>query len=237
MAVAVHVATVTAPFNQGVQGLFLALQAFLVANPTITIVDVDFQRLESEEPGEIQRVSILYETGLAIAAGWQVLLFETTAAGTAADNFTAAFGSGATNVPWFTIDVTRHKQSRYSSQAFIVFCVSNVLDPTSLTGKNTWIAQPTADIAAASMGTATLYDGSGASLGVYPVKNVSTLHPWLALQSNYALLDDASGLVIGLPNCVTGSAFIAPAATTTTAYPLPAFVPQTPPVPVVPITS
>lgn len=237
MTVVVHVATVSAPFNQGALGLFNALQAFLAANPGITIVDVDFQRLESDEPGDIQRVSILYETGLAIAAGWQVLLFDTTPAGSAAANFTTAFGSGATDVPWFTIDVTRSKQSRNTSQAFIVFCVSNVLDPTSLTGKNTWIAQPTADITPATAGTATLYDGSGTLLGVYPVTNVSTLHVWEVNQTNYVILDDASGLLIGVPNCVTGTVFVAPASTTTTAYPLPAFVPQTPPVPIAPITA
>jgi hypothetical protein len=235
--VAVQVATVSAPFNQGVVGLFNALQAFLTAHPGIAIVDVDFQRLESEEPGDIQRISILYETGLAIVSGWQVLLFETTPAGSAADNFTAAFGAGATDVPWFTIDVTRHKQARNTSQAFIVFCVSNVLDPTSLTGKNTWIAQPTADIPPATAGTATLYDGSGALLGVYPITNVSTLHTWSLNQTNYVILDDASGLIIGVPNCVAGTAWTPPAATTTTAYPLPAYVPQTPPVPVVPITA
>jgi hypothetical protein len=237
VAVAVKVATVSAPFNQGVVGLFNALQAFLTANPGISIVDVDFQRFESDEPGDIQRVSILYETGLAIAAGWQVLLFETTPAGSAADNFTAAFGAGATDVPWFTIDVTRHKQSRDTSQTFIVFCVSNVLDATSLTGKNTWIAQPTADIGPGTSGTATLYDGSGALLGVYPVTNVSTLHIWSVLQTNYVIMDDASGLLIGVPNCVAGTAFVPPAATTTTPFPLPAFVPQTPPVPVVPVTA
>src|ERR1700677_4326274 len=100
MAVAVLVATITAPLNQGALGLFNALQAWLTANPGVNIVDVTYQRLESEEPADIQRVSILYETGLAITGGWQFRYYTTTTAGgVAATAFTTDLGLGATFVP------------------------------------------------------------------------------------------------------------------------------------------
>jgi hypothetical protein len=237
MVVAVLVATIAAPMNQGILGLVSALQAFLVANPGIHIVDVDFWRYQSEQRSEIQQVSILYETGLAISGGWQVRFYQnSTVAGglSAQDAFTQDMAT-ATFVPWFTLDVTRWLPSRSSSQAFIVIGVNTVTDPFGYNTKNIYIAQANGVIAPSSSGAATLYDGSGSTLGVATITNVSSANPWQANERNYVVLDETTGLLIGAPTCDgTYTAWAPPASTTTTSYPLPSYFPQTPPVTLTP---
>lgn len=238
MAVAVLVATITAPLNQGALGLFHALQTFLSANPGIHIVDATFQRLDSEEPADIQRISLLYETGLAITGGWQARYYTTTSAGgPAATAFTTDLGLGATFVPWFTIPTTRYKPARSQSDEFIILGVNTASDPFGFNRKNIYIAQPAAPIAGGAAGTATLFDGSGSTLGTKTITNVGN-KTWIANQRNYVVMDETTGLLIGVPTCdASSSAFTPPASTTTTAYPLPAYVQQTPPVTITPVAS
>lgn len=235
MAVAVIVATITAPLNQGALGLFNAIQAFLVANPGIHIVDATYQRLDSEEPADIQRLSILYMTGLAITGGWQARYYPTTkAGGSAAAAFTTDLGLGALFVPWFTIPTTHYKPARDTSDEFIILGVNTATDPFGFNGKNIYIAQPSAPITAGASGSATLFDGSGTSLGIKTITNVSN-KTWITNQRNYVVMDDTTGLLIGVPTCdASSTAFTPPASTTTTAYPLPAYLPQTAPVTIAP---
>jgi hypothetical protein len=238
VTVAVLVATVTAPLNQGAPGLFQAIQNFLGANSGIHIVDVTFQRLDSEEPADIQRISILYETGLAITGGWQARYYQTTVAGgSAAAAFTTDLGFGALWVPWFIIPTTHYKPARTSGDEFIVFGVNTAFDTFGFNRKNLYIAQANGAILAGASGAATIFDGSGTNLGTKPITNVSN-KPWIINQRNYVIMDETSGLLIGTPTCdAAGAAFTPPASTTTTAYPLPAMFPQTAPVTITPAAS
>ena len=229
MAVAVLVATITAPFNQGARGLFNALVTFLAAHPGISIIDATYQRLESQEPGDNQRISIAYETGLAISAGWQARFYTQTASATAPGAFNNDLGAGATFVPWFVIDVTHHIPNRSSGDTFIVLGCNTVTDPFGFNRKNVYIAQPAANILAGAAGTCTLFDGSGTNLGTATVTNVGT-STWLQFQRNYALMDFTTGLLIAVATCDPGAAtWTPPASTTTTAFPSPSMYPQTQP--------
>jgi hypothetical protein len=238
MAVAVLVATITAPLNQGALGLFNAIVAWLTANPGIHIVDATFQRLDSEEPADIQRVSLLYETGLAITGGWQARYYTTTTAGgPAANAFTTDLGLGAMFVPWFTIPTTRYKPARSTGDEFIILGVNTASDPFGFNRKNVYIAQANAAILAGAAGAATIFDGSGSNLGIKTITNVSN-KTWIINQRNYVILDETTGLLIGTPTCDAGAGvFTPPASTTTTAFPLPAYFPQTPPVTIPPVAQ
>ncbi len=232
MAVASFVATVTAPFAEGAQGLYNALVAWLVAHPAVHIIDIDTFRFESPHLADEQRIRILYETGKTIPGGWQALFYRssTTVSGSSAqDQFTAAMGAGATFVPWFVLDVTHHALGRDSSDSFIVLGVNTASDPFEFNSKNIYIAEAQAPILAGAAGLANIYDGSGTLIGVLSITVLGT-SAWQANERNYAVVDEDSGLLVGLPTCsVAPVAFVPPAITTTTPFPCPAYFAQTTP--------
>ncbi len=230
MAVAVLVATVSAPVNTGVRGLYDALVAWLTANPGVLIVDVDTFRFESEFEADQQTIRILYQTGMDITGGWEARLYVSslvTAGLSAQQQFTNDMTAGATFVPWFTLDVTKHVTGRVTADSFIIIGVNTVTDPFGFNGKNTWIAEPLNDILGGASGLCTLYDGAGVSLGTVTVTNVGP-DTWIQFQRNYAVMDDTTGFLIGLATCdAPAAAFVSPALTTTTPYPCPTYFPQT----------
>lgn len=232
MAVACLVASVSAPFAQGAVGLFNALVTWLAANPGVHIIDIDTFRFESEYSVDEQRIRILYETGKTITGGWQALFYRssTTVSGdTAQALFTTAMGAGATFVPWFLLDVTHHVPGRDSSDTFIVLGVNTASDPYEFNSKNIYIAQPQADILAGASGLCSIYDGSGTLVGTKTVTALGT-STWKQHERNYAVIDEDTGLMVGLPTCsVAPTAWTPTAITTTTAFPCPAYFAQATP--------
>ncbi len=233
MAVASLVATVTAPFSQGAVGLYNALVTWLTANPGVNIVDIDTFRYESTASADEQRIRILYETGMAISGSWQALFYRsnsTTSGESAQALFTSAMdGGAATFVPWFLLDVTHHAVGRDSADTIIVLGVNTAADPYAFNAKNIYIAQAQANILAGASGLANIYDGSGALVGVKTITCLGT-STWQQNERNYVVVDEESGLLIGVPTCSTlPAAWVPPAATTTTAFPCPAYFAQTTP--------
>lgn len=224
------VATVSAPVNEGAQGLYNALVAWLAAHPGVNILDVDTFRFESQYAADQQRIRILYQVVSSITGGWQALFYVSslvTTGQSAQQQFTDAMGAGATFVPWFLIDVTKHQSGRATADSLIVLGVNTAADPFGYNGKNTWIGAPQANILAGATGLCTLYDGSGTVLGSKNVKNMGT-STWLQHQRNYVVMDFNVGILIGVPTCDPAAAvFTPPALTTTTAFPCPAYLPQT----------
>ncbi len=232
MAVTSLVATVTAPFAQGAEGLYTALVTWLAAHPGVHIIDIDTFRFESEHFADEQRIRILYETGKTITGGWQALFYRSssTATGDSAQQlFTDAMSAGATFVPWFLLDVTHHLKGRDSADTFIILGVNTTSDPFEFNSKNIYIAEPQGDILAGASGAANVYDGSGALVGVLALTVLGT-STWHQNERNYAFIDEDTGLLVGLPTCsVAPTAWTPPAATTTTSFPCPAYFAQTTP--------
>ncbi len=233
MAVASLIATVTAPFSQGAEGLYNALVTWLTANPGVHIIDISTFRYESEYSADEQRIRIAYETGKTITGGWQARFYRsssTTAGQSAQVLFTSDMGGGATYVPWFLLDVTRHAPGRDSADTFIVLGVNTSSDPFEFNSKNIYIAEAQAPILAGASGLANIFDGSGVLLGVKTITNLSSLSTWQANERDYAVIDEESGLMVGVPTCSAGpAAWSPPAITTTTAFPCPAYFAQTTP--------
>lgn len=232
MTVATLVGTISAPFSQGAQGLYNALVTWLAAHPGVHITDIDTFRFESEFSADEQRIRILYETGKTITGGWQALFYRssTTASGSSAQAlFTTAMGVGATFVPWFLLDVTHHAPGRDSADTFIVLGVNTASDPYEFNSKNIYIAQPVANILAGASGSCSIFDGSGTLLGTMAVTCLGT-STWQQNERNYCVIDEESGLMVGLPTCsVAPTAWTPPAITTTTAFPCPAYFAQATP--------
>jgi hypothetical protein len=230
MSVAVLIATVRAPMSEGARGLYNALVTWLAANPGVLLIDVDTFRFESQYAADEQRLRILYQTGMAITGAWQARFYVSslvTAGQTAQQQFSDAMGAGATFVPWFLVDLTKHKNERASADALLILGINTAADPYGYNGKNIWIGAPTANILAAASGTCSLYDGSGTLLGTKTVKNLGT-STWLQHQRDYVIMDEDTGLLVGLPTCdPAAGAFVPPALTTTTPFPCPAYLPQT----------
>lgn len=233
MAVACLIATVSAPFAQGAQGLYNALVTWLAANAGAHIIDIDTFRFESEYAADEQRIRILYETGKTITGGWQALFYRssTTVSGNNAQTlFTTAMGIGATFVPWFLLDVTHHAPGRDSADTFIVLGVNTASDPYEFNSKNIYIAQPQGIINQGASGLCDIYDGSGTLIGTKTVTNLDLASAWKQNERNYAVIDEESGLMVGLPTCTTApTAWTPPAITTTTAFPCPAYFAQATP--------
>jgi hypothetical protein len=224
-------ATLTAPLNQGNEGLFAQLQAFLTAaalTSGILIQDVDWYRPESTYAADIQRLRISYLQASAPAVGLSYLaaFYQGNGTTTAVSQFNAAMAGGLPLVPDYVIDVSDHNRTRLDFDALIVLGPNTTLPGLIGSDQAAWIGQPTAPILSGASGSAVLFDATGTNVGTVTVTNVGAV-TWVAGERNYVILDEVTGQYIGLPACV-GAAALGPVATsTTTAYPCPTIVNQT----------
>ena len=223
-------ATITAPLNLGNQGLFAQLQAFLTAaalTPGIIIQDVDWYRPESTYSADIQRIRIAYLQASAPAVGqvYGASFYEGNGTTDAQAQFNAAMNGGLAILPQFIIDVSDGKRARLDMDALIVLGVNTTI--AGLVGSDTaaWIGQPVGLIAAGATGSAVLFDAAGNNVGTVTVKNVG-LGNWVAGERNYVIMDEVTGIFMGLPACTGNTPLGAVASTTTTAYPCPTIVNQ-----------
>lgn len=228
------VKTIATDANGGNAELATLLQAWLAANPAIIIQDVDWYRPLSTFAAEFQRLRISYLAASAGALGltYRALFYQGSAAqGDAQAQFNAAFTGGLAIVPDFIIDVTEPNRARLDEDTIVV--IGPVTAP-SLLGDNrsVFIAQPAADIATRTSGACSIIGPDGAIIATgIQVLNVSNVRTWPANQRNYVVLDETSGTLMGIPPCAaTSTPWVAPGATTTTAYPCPTILQVTPPV-------
>lgn len=225
----------TAAANYGGNaGLFAALQAWLLANPSIIIQDVDWYRPLSPEAAELQRIRLVYLQGAGGALGntYQTYFYQGSAtAGDAQSQFNAAMTGGLAIIPQWTLDVTEPNRARLDEDTLIV--IGPVTAP-ALVGddRSVFIGQPAAPIAAGATGAASLIGADGSIVATsVQVTNVDPTNAWPANQRNYVVVDETTGLFIGLPSCTTpDTAWTPPAATTTTPFPCAAVVAATTPV-------
>lgn len=228
------VKTIATDANGGNAELVTLLQAWLVANPTIIIQDIDWYRPISTFAAEFQRLRISYlaASGGALGLTYQALFYQGSAAqGDAQSQFNAAFSGGLAVVPDFILDVTEPNRTRLDEDTLIV--VGPVTAPSLLgDDRSVFIAQPAADIAPNATGACTIIGPDGAIVATgMQVLNINQVRTWPANQRNYVILDEISGMLMGIPSCATvNTAWVAPGATTTTAYPCPTILQVTPPV-------
>ncbi len=238
MAVTQLVQTLRSPFNQGPQGLYAVLVAWLAAHTGITIQSVDWYRPQSTFSGDQSRLRIAYidpgaGIGGAVGATWIARLFQTTPTQTAQDAFIAAFGGGLALTPFFMLDVTNHERTMNDPDSLLVFGVQTdgAVPSPGLLGHDraAFIAQPTAPIAAGSDGPCAVWDASGRLVGsAVTVTNVGAVS-WSATDRNYVVYDELTGKLIALPSCcAAAAATLPPASTTTTPFPCPAYLPDAP---------
>lgn len=228
------VKTIGTDANGGNAELVTLLQTWLAANPAIIIQDLDWYRPISTFAAEFQRVRISYlaATGGALGLTYRAIFYQGSASqGSAQDQFNAAFGGGLAVVPDFIIDVTEPNRTRLDEDTLIV--VGPVTSPSLLgDDRSVFIAQPVASIGPGASGACTIIgpDGAIVATGIQ-VLNISLTRAWVANQRNYAVLDEVTGVLMGIPACSTANtAWVAPGATTTTAYPCPTILQVTPPV-------
>lgn len=228
------VKTIATDANGGNAELVTLLQAWLAANPTIIIQDIDWYRPISTFAAEFQRLRISYlaASGGALGLTYRALFYQGSAAqGDAQSQFNAAFGGGLAVVPDFVIDVTEPNRTRLDEDTLIV--VGPTTSPSLLgDDRSVFVAQPAADIPPNTSGACSIIgaDGSIVATGVQ-VLNINTLRTWPQNQRNYAILDEVTGALMGIPACsTTNTSWVAPGATTTTAYPCPTILQVTPPV-------
>lgn len=222
-------ATIRSPFNRGVPGLYAAVVAWLGANTSIIIQDVDWFRPESTSSGDDLRLRISYllATAPAVGSTWGARLFRTDGVSTAQAKFNIEFGAGADLVPMFTRDITNHERVINDPDSLLVIGINTAAGPSlGMVGydRAAFIGQPNNDIAAGAAGAATLFDAGGRLVAAaVTVRNVGAV-PWLAQQRNYVVMDEVTGELLGLPSCCTPSAAPAVVSTTTTPYPCPAYL-------------
>lgn len=230
MPLAQLTATIRAPFNQGVPGLYAQIVTWLAAHPNIIIQDVDWFRPESTYAGDENRMRISYMQATAPAVGgtWIVRLYQddNTTGVTAQQAFTNSFGGGIEAVPFFVVDVTEHERARTGPNSLVVVCMSTGGANLGLVGHDraVFVAEALGNIAAAAQGTADLYDASGrvVASGV-TILNAGAVQ-WDVGQRNYVVVDEESGIYMGLPSCCGAVAPPAPVVTTSTPYPCPAYL-------------
>ena len=218
----------------GNAGLFTALQAWLLANPAIIIQDVDWYRPISPFAAELQRIRIVYLQAASGALGntYQAYFYQGNAtAGDATTQFNAAMAGGLAILPAYILDVTEPNRARLDEDTLIV--IGPVTAP-ALVGddRSVFVGQPAAPIAAGATGACSLIAADGTIVATsVQVTNVDPTNAWPANQRNYVVVDEITGLFIGLPSCTTpDSAWSPPAATTTTPFPCAAIVAATMPV-------
>lgn len=230
MPLAQLTATVRAPFNQGVQGLYAQLVSWLGARSDIMIQDVDWFRPESTYAGDENRMRISYMQATAPAVGgtWIVRLYQddNTTGVTAQQAFNADFANGLQAVPFFVVDVTEHERGRTGPNSLIAICMSTGEANLGLVGHDraVFVAEPAGDIASLATGAAILYDATGRQVATgISVFNAGAV-TWVAGQRNYVVVDEETGIYMGLPSCCGAAAPPAPVATTSTPYPCPGYL-------------
>lgn len=218
----------------GNAGLFAALQAWLLANSAIIIQDVDWYRPLSPFAAEMQRIRIAYLLAADGALGntYQAYFYQGSASlGDAQTQFNAAMTGGLAILPTYILDVTEPNRARLDEDTLIV--IGPVTNP-ALVGddRSVFVGQPAGSIGHGSTGTASLIAADGAIVAAaVQVTNVDPTNAWPTNQRNYVVVDEVTGLFIGLPSCTTpDSAWTPPAATTTTPFPCAAIVAATTPV-------
>lgn len=229
MALTQLTATIRAPFNQGVPGLYAAVAAWLAAHPSIVIQDVDWFRPESTSSGDELRLRVSYLSATAPAVGgtWGARLFRTDGTSTAQQKFSVEFGAGADLVPMFTRDITNHERVINDPDSLLVVGIVTVVGAVlGMVGydRAAFIGQPNADIAAGASGASTLIDAGGRVVNTTAVVRNVGLVNWPAQQRNYVIMDEVTGQLLGLPSCCTPSAAPSVISTTTTPFPCPAYL-------------
>ncbi len=230
--------TIRSPFNQGIPGLYTVLAAWLAANPSIIIQDVDWFRPESTRAGDDIRVRLAYlqVTAPAVGGTWGARLYRTDGTATAQAKYNLDFAAGADLVPMFTRDVTNHERVINDPDSILVIGIQTIVGSVlGMVGydRAAFIGQPNADIAAGASGAGTLIDAGGRVVATAAtLRNVGAV-AWPAQQRNYVVMDEVTGELLGLPSCCTPSAAPAVVSTTTTPYPCPAYLADAP----VPVTS
>ncbi len=234
MPVAHRIATITAPFSTGAQGLVDALTLWLTGIGAVTLTSMDVWREDSPTYAGVQRARIVYVTGRPDAVAYQCILFRSggavaaTAGIEAAQQFNNLMSAPASVIPSFIFDVTDLRGSA-SGLTFIVM-LATVTSASSI-GMSALIAEPTAPIAAGAIGAATFYSPTGVALFSGSILNLAA-DVWPIGQRNYAVIDAFTGGWIGLASCCSTdlAPLVPPVLTTTTGYTGPAYIAQTPPV-------
>jgi hypothetical protein len=234
MAVTYNVATITAPFSTGAQGLVDAITIWLTSIGATTLVSMDVWREDSPTYAGVQRARICYATGRVDAVNYQCTLFRSggaaaaTAGIDAAQQFNTLMATPAALVPVFTFDVTDLRGS--ASGLTFIGMLANVTSASSI-GMSALIAEPTTPIAPGASGASTFYSPSGVALFSGTITNLAA-DDWPEGQRNYAVIDTVTGGWIGLASCCSDdlTPLVPPTLTTTTGFNGPAYVSQTPPI-------
>jgi hypothetical protein len=235
MALAQLVASIRSAVNEGTVPWGQRVTDWFTAHPDIIVQGVIWNRPDSTffADDQVLRVSYLQASGASLGCQWVAKLYQTSASATAQEQFTAEFTPPEVPpfTPLFVLDVTNHERARTGPDCLLVIGIDTASSPLGMVGydRAVFVANPNADIPIGGTGDCTLLDASGRVVSLAtPVTNVGAAI-WAQDQRNYAVYDESSGQLIGLPTCAAASAWAVPAATTTTAYPCPAYLAEVAP--------
>lgn len=232
MALTQLIASIRSDFNVSTQYFAAQVADWFAAHPGIIVQAVDWNRPDSTYTAgeQVLRISYLQAAGASAGGTWQAFYYQSDGSASAQAQFTSAFTPSNTPsmLPVFVVDITDHERARTGADSLLVIGLRTDVGPLGLFGydRGALIAQPIALIAASATGNAILYDASGRTVSAsFPVRNVGTTS-WVAGERNYVVYDELTGLYIGLPSCAGATAWVAPAATTTTPYTGPTYFAQ-----------
>jgi len=224
-----QIATIRSAFNQSTAPFAAQVAAWFLAHPDIVVQSVDAYRPDStyRADNQVLRIAYLQATGSSIGGTWESLFYQTGGGVTAQAQFNTAFTPPATPgmVPVFILDLTDHERNKTGAEALLIVGMRTDVAPLGEVGydRAAFIASPIADIAAGASGNALILDGSGRTVSIsLAVTNLGSV-AWVAGQRNYVIYDEGSGVYVGLPSCSGAGVWAPPVATTTTAYPCPAY--------------
>ena len=233
MTVQALVVTFQSPLNKGAPDLAQQVSAWLAAHPGIIIKDTATFGFDSPYSAEVVRLRLAYETGHGAGSTYLAKYYKSTPTLSASDQFNAEMIAGAPFNPVFLVDLSEQKTRDIYIDPLLVIGVDTTASPLMNSGGAVaWIAQPIIDTNPGAQVTATIINALGQSIGSALVRNVG-LGVWHVYERVIVVEDPVSGELLALAGCCQGvSPGVLPPITpsTTTPYPCPPFVPQTPPI-------